>query len=68
MSNTPKDVRLSCGCVSRWNEAQEQYTTQHTCSPQQRRAQRVAEIQRFNDETARRRHAPLYSRPFNILR
>ena len=65
----PKNLRLPCGCLSIWNNAEGQYNSQcHT--PARLRALRCAErlaLQRSHDDSKRRQDMPLYRKPFSIL-
>jgi hypothetical protein len=63
----PEEVTLPCGCKSVLDGGV--YEDHHTCSKQQRRAQRLGEIHQSNEDTQRRLRAQLTKKPgFNFLR
>jgi hypothetical protein len=63
----PKEVPLPCGCISVLDGGV--YRTDHTCSKQQRRAKRLAEIHQSNDASQRRSQSTLQGdRSFRFLR
>jgi hypothetical protein len=64
----PLTIRLACGCPAVWNDREGQYNSRCTCpKPPQQVAQRVAR-QRSHNSSKRRQDAPLYRKPFSILR
>lgn len=66
--STPRTITTSCGCAGTWNDREEQYNVRHTCDPKARRAEERALRLRFAEESARRTTAPLYRRPFKLLK
>ncbi len=66
----PKTLRLRCGCLTVWNDAEGQYNSQCR-TPAHLKARRHAErlaLQRSHDDLKRRQDMPLYRRSFSILR
>ncbi len=62
----PKQVALSCGCMSVLQGGV--YHCDHTCSLQARRADRLQELHQSQVASNRRLGASLYREPFSILR
>lgn len=66
--STPQTITTSCGCTGTWNPLENQYNVQHTCDPKARRAEERALKLHFAEESAKRSTAPLYRRPFKLLK
>lgn len=66
--STPQTITTSCGCKGTWNPLEGQYNVQHTCDPKVRWAEERALRLRFAEESAKRNNAPLYRRPFSLLK
>jgi hypothetical protein len=69
----PLEYRLPCGCVSRWNDLEEQYlVAEHTCDGTVLKAQRKeqqAAIVRRHEESAKRMRGHLNGdRAFRLMR
>ncbi len=66
--STPQTITASCGCIGTWNPLEGQYNVRHTCDPKARRAEERALRRRFAEASAKRNTAPLYRRPFSLLK
>jgi hypothetical protein len=71
MAGLSKVSTLSCGCPATWDEETEQYVGECHCPPERQRdrwlAQEHARIASI-EASERRSNAPLYRKPFSILR
>ena len=69
---TPRTSKAGCGCTTVWSDEEGQYVLeQHTCSPEVWQAYRQREralALRMHEESKRRSEAPLYHKPFSLLR
>jgi hypothetical protein len=58
-------------CLATWNQEQGQYVIACVCTPQEVRALRIArrqELAQGRAEAKKRDDAPLYRKPFSLLR
>jgi hypothetical protein len=68
MHMIPREITLSCGCTATWNDIEGQYNAIHTCNQKQRQMEQRRALQHSADESKRRQDAPLYRKPFSLLR
>jgi hypothetical protein len=64
----PLTTTLSCGCTATWNDLEGQYNAQHTCNQAQQAMRERQALQQSHDASKRREDAPLYRKPWNLLR
>lgn len=60
-----------CGCVSAWDEGEGRYTCIRRCKEHTERIARSQlrlALQQSHEERLRRERAPLYQKPFSLLR
>jgi hypothetical protein len=71
MSESAPEKRYPCGCVSAWNEGEGRYTCIRRCKEHAERDARYQlrlALQQSHEEQLRRERAPLYQKPFRLLR
>lgn len=66
-----REVTQPCGCVSVWSDLEGQYHRKHSCPEHTEKKERIRRriaMQKSHDESKRRGDAPLYRKPFSLLK